>query len=129
MNRSLKSTIAVIGVLLATAAAASLKIRSAPAKDADVVLTDKNSVTLRGEVSDESVNALIKTLRSLDTDKEVGKPIYLTVYSPGGSIQSGIELNDAVKGLRRPVKTITIFAASMGFQIVQNLDERLITNG
>lgn len=130
MTSSLKTTIAVVGVLLMTTLAASLKIRSsAEAKDADVVLTDKNTVSLRGPVDDGSISELIKKLRELDTDKEVGKPIYLVLYTPGGSIQAGIELIEAVKGLRRPVKTITIFAASMGFQIAQNLDERLILSG
>jgi ATP-dependent Clp protease protease subunit len=131
MTKNLATTMIAVGVVLFTTAAASLKIRSSDAnrKDADVVLTNKNTVSLRGPVDDGSVSELIKTLRSLDTDKEVGDPIYLVLYTPGGSIQAGIELIEAVKGMRRPVKTITIFAASMGFQLVQNFDDRLILNG
>jgi ATP-dependent Clp protease protease subunit len=119
------SAIAIALVLTAS----SLNVGSKPEKDAGVVLTDKNTVSLKGAVTDSSVNQLIKTLRSLDTDKEVGKPIYLVLYTPGGSIQAGIELIEAVNGLRRPVKTVTIFAASMGFQIAQNLEDRLILRG
>lgn len=121
-------TIAV-SAIVATAAMASLKIGKPDYKDADVVLKSDNTVSLRGEVNDSSVNALVKQLRELDTEKNIGKPIYLVLYTPGGSIQAGFELIEAIKGLRRPVKTVTIFAASMGFQIVQSLDERTILSG
>jgi len=46
--------------------------------------------------------------------------------TPGGSIQSGIELIEALNGMNRPINTVTLFSASMGFQIVQNLGDRLI---
>ena len=46
--------------------------------------------------------------------------------TPGGSIQSGLEMIEALQGIGRPINSITLFAASMGFQIAQNLDDRLI---
>lgn len=130
MTKTLKSFVATAGVLFfATVAFATLKLSTAKRKDADVVLSEKNTVVLRDEVTDESVGKCIKKLQSLDTEKEAGSPIYLVLDTPGGSIQAGIELMEAVKGLRRPVNTVTIFAASMGFQIAQNLDDRLILSG
>ncbi len=117
-------TALVLGALAVTAH--GLKLSRKSSKDADVILSDRNALSLKGEVSDESVGKLIKQLRELDTDKEAGEPIYLVLYTPGGSIQAGLELIEAAKGMRRPVKTITIFAASMGFQTAQNLEERLI---
>jgi ATP-dependent protease ClpP protease subunit len=50
----------------------------------------------------------------------------LFLNSPGGSIQSGLELIEALKGIGRPVNTVTLFAASMAFQIAQNMNDRLI---
>jgi ATP-dependent protease ClpP protease subunit len=49
------------------------------------------------------------------------EPIYLFLNTPGGSIQTGLEIIESLKGLDRPVSTVTLFAASMGFQIAQNL--------
>jgi ATP-dependent protease ClpP protease subunit len=102
-------------------------------EDKIVVLTDKNTLVLNGEVDDQTVGELISKARSLD-DAGLGsfvglkskEPIYLILYTPGGSIQKGLELMEALKGLGRPIRTITIFAASMGFQIVQGMDERYI---
>jgi ATP-dependent protease ClpP protease subunit len=53
-------------------------------------------------------------------------PLYLYINSPGGSVQSGLEMIEALKGLGRPVHTITAFGASMAWQTVQNLDERYV---
>ncbi|CAM6004799.1 unnamed protein product, partial [Sphagnum balticum] len=44
----------------------------------------------------------------------------------GGGIQSGLEMTEALNGLGCPVDTVTLFAASMGWQIAQSLGERLI---
>ena len=101
-----------------------------------VVLTSKNTIILNEEVTGQSASAVIEKAKELDAalggpagvKDLVGnkKPLYLYLNTPGGSIQAGLELIESIKGLGRPVNTITGFAASMGFQIAQNLDERLI---
>lgn len=92
----------------------------------EIKLTADNTVVLRTSFNSESVTQLKKDLLELDANLKSGYPIYLVLYTPGGSIQKGLELFEFVKGLNRPVHTITIFAASMGFQTVQSLGTRYI---
>jgi len=89
-----------------------------------IILTSDNTVNLNGEINAESVADVIQALQKLDSKSK--KPIYLFMYTPGGSIQAGLELIEAAKGMTRPVYTITMFAASMGFQTVEALGDRLI---
>ncbi len=104
-----------------------------------VTLTEQNTLILNSEVGGESVSAVISKAKELDTamtgigfkESATGKkPLYLFLNTPGGSIQAGLELIEALKGIGRPVNTVTLFAASMGFQIAQNMDTRyIIKNG
>jgi ATP-dependent protease ClpP protease subunit len=98
------------------------------AKEKEVVLTQDNTVALKFSVSDQSVSELISDIRKIDSQLKSGYPIYLVLYTPGGSIQAGIELIEFLKGINRPVHTITIFAASMGFQFIQHFGERYVLN-
>lgn len=101
-----------------------------------IVLTKDNTLILNSEVNGESVSAVIAKAKELDANLSNrlknplngGKNVRLRLFlnTPGGSIQAGMELKEALKGLGRPVDTITLFSASMGFQIAQNLDDRLI---
>jgi ATP-dependent protease ClpP protease subunit len=101
-----------------------------------VVLTADNLLILNSEVSGESVGKVMEDAKALDAKlsgpmkvKDLAgkkKPLYLFLNTPGGSIQAGLELIEALKGMGRPVHTVTQFAASMGFQIVQNMDDRII---
>lgn len=95
---------------------------------ATTVLTPENTVSIRGEVSAMSMAQAMDDLLSQDLkrgDKQY--TIYLVIDSPGGSIDAGemfIQYAKTVKNL----KTVTIFAASMGSAIVEALSgERLIT--
>src|SRR5665213_897857 len=108
--------------------------RTSTSKDSGpetIVLTESNLLVLNSEVNGESVGALIVKAKDLD-NKLSGrfgsnnKPLYLYLDTPGGSVQSGLELIEALKGLGRPVHTVTAFSASMGFQIVENLNNRYI---
>lgn len=101
-------------------------------KDNSVVLSADNLVVLSDEVNEESVGRVINQARKADYDKSQLRfsakraPLYLFLNTPGGSIQSGLELIEALQGLGRPINTVTLFSASMGFQLVQALGERLI---
>ncbi len=58
--------------------------------------------------------------------KNVGKDIYVALYSPGGSISAGQLFFDTLNALPCKFHTITVFSASMGYQTVQNLGKRFI---
>lgn len=93
----------------------------------NIILTEENTLVLSSEVDDLSVANLLQQAQKLDSIfMSSESPIYLILNTPGGSISAGLELIDGLKALDRPVHTITIFAASMGFQIAQNLGERYI---
>lgn len=92
----------------------------------EIVLTDENTISLRTAFTDDSVGRLIAEADKLNSRLPSGQPIYLFLRTPGGSIQAGLELFEYLKGLNRPVHTITLFAASMGFQTVQQLGNRYI---
>lgn len=92
-----------------------------------LTLTDKNTIVFRGPVTGASVAAFQKAI--LDKSNKLSKNdvIYMVIDSPGGSVIDGNYLIDTVKALPQKVKSISIFSASMAFQMVQNFDERLIT--
>lgn len=88
-------------------------------------LNDANTVVLKDVVRSGSITQVIKELAARENNDE--PVIYLVLDTPGGSVFAGINLIQYLKGYKKPVKTITIFAASMGFQIAEgNPGERLI---
>lgn len=93
-------------------------------------LTKDNMAVLFGAVDGASVSDLMQQIQKLDSSLKSGYPINLVLYTPGGSIQDGLELIESLKSINRPINTVVIFAASMGFQIVQNLGNRyILANG
>lgn len=101
------------------------QLSSASAKR--LVLEEANSVSFRGPVTEESVDRVLEELMAKSRTLKAGTPIYLVLDTPGGSVIAGMRLIDSIKALPRRVITVTLFAASMGFNMVQALDERLIT--
>lgn len=95
-------------------------------KTKEILLTADNTLSLRDAFTADSVSKLEQEASKMNSTLPSGYPIYLFLYTPGGSIQDGLELFEYLKGLNRPVHTITLFAASMGFQTVQQLGERYI---
>lgn len=104
--------------------------------DSTITLSESNLLVLDQEIMPEKMGDLIFDAKSKDNSLSglmgLGskKPIYLFLNTPGGSIQTGLELIEALKGMGRPIDTITLFAASMGFQVSQQLGERyVVKNG
>jgi ATP-dependent protease ClpP protease subunit len=89
-------------------------------------LTKDNTAVLFGVVDSTTVSDVMQQIQKLDSSLKSGYPINLVLYTPGGSIQDGLELIEYLKSVNRPINTVTIFAASMGFQIAQNLGNRYI---
>ena len=91
-----------------------------------VVLNSRNTIGFRGEVEPMKVAHLQLKLMAMSRNLSPNDVIYLVLDTPGGDITSGSQFIDTARSLPQKVKTITVFAASMGFHIVQALDERLI---
>lgn len=129
-NLGIGLAVALVTVVALVAGAAMSAPQGKTEKRETVVLTKDNTLVLRDVIDDDSVGPLILKANELNKSNILGqkskKPLYLFLDTPGGSIQSGIDMINALNGLGRPVKTITSFAASMGFQTVQNLGERLV---
>jgi ATP-dependent protease ClpP protease subunit len=103
--------------------AASLITAVFQSKAETIVLTENNSVLFNQPVSQEYTAT--KTLEILAKASKTS-PIYLVLDTPGGSVVSGLQFIDAIKASGATVHTVTIFAASMGYQIVQELGKRYI---
>lgn len=98
-----------------------------PANNNQIVLSKNNAIILSGEIDGESSGQVIAQAKTLGNQRlNINKPVYLFLNTPGGSIQVGLEMIEALTGLDRPVSTVSLFSASMGFQVVQALGERLI---
>lgn len=91
---------------------------------AKIILTEENSVSFNSQVTPDYTAK--KTLEIL-TKSAKSSTIYLVLNTPGGSVSAGLAFVDAIKSLNIKVHTITLFAASMGYQFVQELGTRYIT--
>lgn len=93
----------------------------------DITLTKENTAVLRGPVNSSSVADVMIQLSELNQSGSDKDPIYLVLNTPGGSVMDGLNLIEYMNSLRRPIYSISIFAASMGFHILQNSEKRYIT--
>ena len=91
-----------------------------------IVLEPANTIVFNDVVTDESVSKTQLKLQEVSSKLAKDKEIILVLYTPGGSVSAGMQLLDSLNALPQKVKTLTIFSASMGFQFVQGLDERMI---
>lgn len=101
----------------------TLTTRSKPlnvSPDKDIVLE------LNGVVQSSTVRPLINKLRQLD---KTGKPIYLLINSPGGSVIDGASLVSQMESMKSPVYTVcTQLCASMAAIIHQYGVKRYVVN-
>jgi len=71
-------------------------------------------IFLAEEVDDAIANAIVAYMLYLDSD-DPGKPIYLYINSPGGSVTAGMAIYDTMQHIKSDVVTICVgLAASMG---------------
>lgn len=92
----------------------------------EIVLTSKNSISFNQQVTDVYVAKKSLELFVKDLSLPKTQPIYLVLNTPGGSVSAGNQFIDFIKSRKRPVHTVIIFAASMGYQITQELGNRYI---
>jgi ATP-dependent Clp protease protease subunit len=90
-----------------------------------MILTEANSISLNQPVSPRSIANLQAKLIN-KCEQRQGKPIILVLNTPGGSVATGKNFLDFANALPCKIHTLTIFAASMGYQFVQNLGTRYI---
>jgi ATP-dependent protease ClpP protease subunit len=91
-----------------------------------IELTKKNSIVFNQAFTGKYVSEKQQEFIDLVSTLDENTPIYLVLFTPGGSISAGLKFIDTIKAYKNPVHTITIFSASMGYQVVQNLGTRYI---
>lgn len=91
-----------------------------------ILLTEENSVSFNQPVKDLYVAKKQAEIINKSAKLSATQPLYLVLDTPGGSVIDGLLFIDTIKSLNRPIHTITIFAASMGYQIAQELGTRYI---
>lgn len=139
MKKTTKLTLtALFATLLVAVPRTSQSDGAVKAKMKKIVLSKDNIISLNDVIAGESVAEVITKAKALDNSGNLMRamgaknkePIYIFLRSPGGEVQTGIEMLEALKGLNRPVDTITMFAASMAFQVAQQLGKRyIVKNG
>lgn len=105
----------------------ALLCATAYAKSAEIILTERNSVVFNQAFTSEYVARKQLEIFSKNNLIPRNDPLYLVMDTPGGSVTAGLSFIDSLRSLKRPIHTITIFAASMGYQVVQELGLRIIT--
>lgn len=100
-----------------------------PAFSTVITLKTNNLVVLNTEINGASTTKAMVEIQKLNII-DTSEPIYLLISSPGGSVFDGVEFIRFAKTSRRIIHTVTIYAASMAFQIVQSLPgKRYIAEG
>lgn len=90
-----------------------------------LTLSEKNSITFNSQFTGSYVAS--KQMEAFEKCAiNVGQEITIVLYTPGGSVSAGQLFFDTLNALPCKFNTLTVFAASMGYQTVQNLGKRYI---
>lgn len=87
-----------------------------------VTLSKRNTIVMNQEFDSDTVAVVAQQALELHSSLPAGVPINLVLDSPGGSIFAGLELIRNLNSLGRRINTISLFAASMGFQTAQGIN-------
>ena len=63
-------------------------------------------ILLSGEINEENAEKIIRQILILEADSD--KPIYIYIDSPGGDVDAGFAIFDAIRFVNAPVYTIGI---------------------
>jgi ATP-dependent protease ClpP protease subunit len=78
----------------------------------DVIeLSEDNTVQLNLPIFSDTAAEVQKRLLEKDVKLKAGKPLYLVLNTPGGSIQDGLMIIETAKSLKRPIHTISMYRA------------------
>lgn len=106
---------ALLGLIAATLAVLGTSSFSpAAAYKSGTVVLDENTLVLATEVSNDSVTPLVKKIFASKKDSMI-----LFLNTPGGSVDAGNDLLQAMEASGKTFTCVVKFAASMGFVITQ----------
>ncbi len=91
-----------------------------------ITIEEKNMVRIKGRFNLVNVSKWGDEIISKASKLKPEEPIYLVINSGGGSIGAGRLLIDIARGIPNPIHTITLYAGSMAFNLVQYMDQRLV---
>lgn len=116
----------LIALLVCACTSAENKALNPANKNPILTLSEKNTVVLNMPIMGGIAAAVSKELLEKSDELKTGEPIYLVLDTPGGSVDDGLKIIEVAKSLPRPVHTVSLFNASMGFIISQNLGDRYV---
>jgi ATP-dependent Clp protease protease subunit len=101
-----------------------VKENASTIKITNLDLSRGSVVLLADEVNTETANAVIEGIREANSNKP-GKPIFLLLDSPGGSVLDGARIISTMQASKAPVYTVCLqICASMAAMILEYGKER-----
>lgn len=88
-------------------------------KSKQILLTEYNSVLLKGAINFKSATSFTNRLLDLSASIRLTDTIYIVIDSPGGSIYAGLSLISAIQSIPQKVECISLFSASMAHGLMQ----------